>query len=146
MENIPCTKHEAFPGMILRISTCNEALDSQNRRGVDSKTGVVTNIAGKAQQWKENMYQDLKDPDKLLPSINDWEVFKTAFNNNWNEINGPGQAMMEIYRLQNQKVLVAKYIQLFQELIRKARITEEAAIIPYFTQGLKHNILEKCFN
>ena len=42
MENIPCTKHEAFPGMILRISTCNEALDSQNRKEVDSEAGVVT--------------------------------------------------------------------------------------------------------
>ena len=42
MENIPCTKHEAFPGMILRISTCNEALDSQNKKEVDSETGVVT--------------------------------------------------------------------------------------------------------
>ena len=42
MENIPCTKHEAFPGMILRISTCNEALDSQNGAHRDSETGVVT--------------------------------------------------------------------------------------------------------
>ena len=42
MENIPCTKHEAFPGMILRISICNEALDSRNRKEVDSETGVVT--------------------------------------------------------------------------------------------------------
>ena len=42
MENIPCTKHEAFPGVILRISTCNEALDSQNRAQHDSETGVVT--------------------------------------------------------------------------------------------------------
>ena len=42
MENIPYTKHEVFPGMILRISTCNEALDSQNGKEVDSETGVVT--------------------------------------------------------------------------------------------------------
>ena len=44
MENIPCTKHEAFPGMILRISTCNEALDSQNGAQRDSETGVVTDV------------------------------------------------------------------------------------------------------
>ena len=54
--------------------------------------------------------------------------------------------MTEIYKLQKQKVSVAKYVQLFQELIRKARITEEAVIIPYFTEGLKHNILEKCLD
>ena len=47
MENIPCMKHEAFPGMILRISTCNEALDSQNGAQRDSETGVVTTY-GKA--------------------------------------------------------------------------------------------------
>ena len=42
MENIPCTKHEAFPGMIMRISTCNKALDSHETKEVDSETGVVT--------------------------------------------------------------------------------------------------------
>ena len=122
----------------------------QNEKKYDTPKSKIlntlSNIAGKAQQWKENMYQDLKDPDKPLPSLNDWEAFKTAFNNNWNEIDSPGQAMTEIYRLHRQKVSVAKYVQLFQELIRKARITEEAAIIPYFTQGLKHDILEKCLN
>ena len=122
----------------------------QNKKKYDTPRSKIlntlSNIAGKAWQWKENMYQDLKDPDRPLPSINDWEAFKTAFNDNWNEIDSPGQAMTDIYRLQNQKVSVAKYVQLFQELIRKARITEEAAIIPYFTQGLKHDILEKCLN
>ena len=35
MENIPCAKHEAFPGMIIRISTCNEARDShEENRGL----------------------------------------------------------------------------------------------------------------
>ncbi|KAF8638350.1 hypothetical protein AX14_010202 [Amanita brunnescens Koide BX004] len=127
-----------------------ESFLEQNKKKYDTPKSKIlstlSNIAGKAQQWKENMYQDLKDLDKPLPSINDWEAFKTAFNNNWNEIDSLGQVMMEIYKLQKQKVSVAKYIQLFQELIRKARITEEAAIIPYFTQGLKHNILEKCLN
>ena len=32
MENIPCAKHEAFPGMKLRISTCNKAWDSQEKK------------------------------------------------------------------------------------------------------------------
>ena len=72
----------------------------QNEKKYDTPRSKIlstlSNIAGKAQQWKENMYQDPKDPDKPFPSINDWEVFKTAFNNNWNEIDSPGQAMMEI--------------------------------------------------
>src|SRR5258705_13541290 len=39
---------------------------------------------------------------------------------------------------------MAKYLQLFKELIRKANITKDAGAIPFFTQGLKPDMLHQC--
>src|SRR5258705_10570921 len=39
---------------------------------------------------------------------------------------------------------MAKYLQLFKKLIRKANITQDTGAIPFFTQGLKPDALHQC--
>ena len=91
------------------------------------------------------MYKGLNDGTKTAYLWNNWAMFKTNFKNNWGEIDSPGTAITEIYKLHKQKkISIPKYIQLFKECIQKANINEDSAAIPFFTQGLQLNILEKC--
>ena len=63
------------------------------------------------------MYKDLNDETKTAYLWNNWATFKTNFENNWGEINSPGTAITEIYKLhkQKKKISIPKYIQLFKE-------------------------------
>ena len=69
-------------------------------------------IGGKAKQWKRNMYKDLNNETKTAYPWNNWATFKTNFKNNWGEIDSPGTAITEIYKLhkQKKKISIPKYI------------------------------------
>ena len=73
-------------------------------------------------------------------------MFKMNLENNWGEIDSPGTVITEIYKLHKQKknISIPKYIQLFKKCIQKANINKDSAAIPFFTQGLQLDILEKC--
>ena len=92
------------------------------------------------------MYKDLNDETKTAYPWNNWATFKTNFKNNWGEIDSPGTAITKIYKLhkQKKKISIPKYIQLFKECIQKANINKDSTTIPFFTQGLQLNVLEKC--
>ena len=56
------------------------------------------------------------------------------------------QQSPKIYKLhkQKKKISIPKYIQLFKECIQKMNINKDSAAIPFFTQGLQLDVLEKC--
>ena len=92
------------------------------------------------------MYKDLNDETKMAYPWNNWATFKMNLENNWGEIDSPGTVITEIYKLHKQKknISIPKYIQLFKKCIQKANINKDSAAIPFFTQGLQLDILEKC--
>ena len=60
---------------------------------------ALQNISDEAQQWKENEKADLDSATVTTKLWTDWTGFKTRFLSNWEEIDLPGNAYLELLKL-----------------------------------------------
>jgi hypothetical protein len=90
---------------------------------------ALGNIGNGARQWKLNMVQDLNNEAKLTIRWDNWSAFKTASLKNWSEVDSPGSAMNNIFKLTDTakrgKISMERYIGLFKEYVRKAAIVTD---------------------
>ena len=74
---------------------------NENRINTEQLKILLTlqNISDEAQQWKENKKADLDSMTVTAKVWTDWTGFKTRFLANWEEIDSPGNAYLELLKL-----------------------------------------------
>src|SRR5271154_5132466 len=99
---------------------------------------------GTAAAWKEAFYQDSinKDRDPDYGKAKDFIVkFRTAFL----PTDAPGEARAQLRQLRQGKDTTDEYIAQFRILSGRSGISDQAALIEYFMEGLNTGTLQKIF-
>jgi len=106
---------------------------------------ALNKISDGAKEWKDAQIDELLKPGSTI----NWTAFKTAFLENWGEVDPAGNAFTQLLKLQQRpaqkgkrQIRLPAYVAQFKEIIKKAGITGEAAF-HLFGKGLTKDEFEK---